>query len=148
MDNQKPKEIIVNDTSDSHRNVVPDSEERVEMDTYDRGIVPAETAARKEREGELYKTHPTEVREQNYPTDDQTDNESIHTTDGYTVDREGLLNNYAIEPEMYYEVPGDARKQNAEQQAQRTQELEAVNQSSSGRLTEEGDQRDRGPGIV
>jgi len=34
----------------------------------------------------------------------------VHTEGGYTVDKEGLLNNYAVEPEMYYETPGDARK--------------------------------------
>src|SRR5689334_22237444 len=91
-----------------------DSSERAERDQYDRGIVPAETGARKEREGELYKTLPTEEREASARTDDQTDSGSIRTTDGYTVDNEGLLNNYAVEPEMYYEVPGDARQEVSE----------------------------------
>ena len=36
-----------------------DSSERAKIDQYDRHIIPAETAARKEREGELYKTLPT-----------------------------------------------------------------------------------------
>jgi hypothetical protein len=125
-----------------------DSSERAEVDTYDRGIVPAETAARKEREGDLYKTLPTEKREAGAPTDDQTDTESIHTTDGYTVDKEGLLNNYAVEPEMYYEVPGDARQEAAEDTAQRMEELREVNEDKEGELTEEGDKRGRGPGIV
>ena len=53
---------------------------------YDRVITSAETAARMEREGKNFK-QPSEP--------------------GQTVDREGLANNYAIEPEMYYEVPGD-----------------------------------------
>jgi hypothetical protein len=125
-----------------------DSSERAKVDTYDRGIVPAETAARKEREGDLYKTVPTEQREADASTDDQTDSQSIHTTDGYTVDKEGLLNNYAVEPEMYYEVPGDARQEKAEDQAQRIDELEDVNEDKEGELTEEGDRRGRGPGIV
>ncbi|MBD2033720.1 hypothetical protein H6F86_02220 [Phormidium sp. FACHB-592] len=77
-----------------------DTSARVEEDSYDRGIIPAETAARKEREGENFKTHPTE-----------DNSESVHTEGGYTVDKEGLLNNYAVEPEMYYETPGDARKE-------------------------------------
>lgn len=76
-----------------------DTSDRVESDVYDRGIVPAETAARKEREGADYKTHPTE-----------NDSDSVQTDGGYTVDKEGLLNNYAVEPEMYYETPGDARQ--------------------------------------
>ncbi|BBD58668.1 hypothetical protein NIES2109_14460 [Nostoc sp. HK-01] len=125
-----------------------DSSERAEVDTYDRGIIPAETAARKKREGELYKTLPTEEREADAPTDDQTDAESIHTTDGYTVDKEGLLNNYAIEPEMYYEVPGDARQEVVEDTAQRVEELQEVKEDKEGELTERGDERGRGPGIV
>ncbi len=61
---------------------------------YDRHIVPAETAARQEREGEDFQQMP--------------ENESDFDTEGgMTVDQEGLLNNYAIEPEMYVEVPGD-----------------------------------------
>ncbi len=56
------------------------SSERVEKDQYDRGITPAETSARKEREGEGYKNTP----------DPESD---LDTTGGYTVDREGLLNN-------------------------------------------------------
>ncbi|MCL6753776.1 hypothetical protein KBT16_23495 [Nostoc sp. CCCryo 231-06] len=125
-----------------------DSSDRAEVDTYDRGIIPAETAARMEREGNLYKTLPTEEREADAPTDDQTDPDSIRTTDGYTVDKEGLLNNYAVEPEMYYEEPGDARKQAAADAAQRVQELGEVNQDEEGKLTEKGDTRGRGPGII
>ncbi|MEH2001274.1 MAG: hypothetical protein V7L00_21415 [Nostoc sp.] len=125
-----------------------DSSDRTETDTYDRGIIPAETAARMEREGNLYKTIPTEEREADAPTDDQTDPGSIRTTDGYTVDQEGLLNNYAVEPEMYYEEPGDARKQAAEEKAQRVEELGEVNQDEEGKLTEKGDSRGRGPGII
>jgi hypothetical protein len=69
------------------------------VDSYDLHIVPAETAARKEREGENYKQLPTD--------DEDKDKDSIDTTGGFTMDKEGLVNNYAIEPEMYVEVPGD-----------------------------------------
>ncbi|ARV60935.1 hypothetical protein BZZ01_22010 [Nostocales cyanobacterium HT-58-2] len=126
-----------------------DSSDRVAEDNYDRGITPAETAARREREGELYKTLPTEEREASAPTDDQTHvGQSIRTTDGYTVDKEGLLNNYAVEPEMYYEVPGDARQAAAEDTAHRIEELKEVNEDKEGQLTMEDDKRGRGPGIV
>jgi hypothetical protein len=125
-----------------------DSSDRVESDVYDRGIIPAETAARKEREGDLYKTVPTEEREASAPTDDQTDSESIRTTDGYTVDKEGLLNNYAVEPEMYYEVPGDAKQSKAQDTANRVEELIEANEDKEGELTDKGDTRGRGPGIV
>jgi len=129
-------------------NKAVDSSDRAEVDTYDRGIIPAETAARMEREGDKYKTLPTEEKEASAPTDDQTDSESIRTTDGYTVDKEGLSNNYAVEPEMYYETPGDARKQAAEDKAQRIEELGEINQDEEGKLTEKGDKRGRGPGII
>jgi hypothetical protein len=109
-----------------------------EIDTYDRGIVPAETAARKEREGANFKQKPPE---------DSPD--SIDTTAGYTVDKEGLLNNYAVEPEMYYEVPGDARAQEEAEEAQRAQELAEVNDTDeTGKLTEDGDRRGKGTGVI
>lgn len=134
--------------NETKKNTVADSSDRVEVDTYDRGIVPAETAARKEREGEQFKTHPTEEREASAATDDQTASESIHTTDGYTVDKEGLVNNYAIEPEMYYEVPGDAKQAEEADKAARTAEIAEVKDGSEGELTMEKDDRGRGPGIV
>ncbi|MBK1987817.1 hypothetical protein A0J48_009745 [Sphaerospermopsis aphanizomenoides BCCUSP55] len=125
-----------------------DSAHRVEADTYDRGIIPAETAARMAREGEHYKQLPTEENLSNAPTDDQTNVESIRTTDGYTVDKEGLLNNYPVEPEMYYEVPGDAQEEMAEETAERLQELREVNEDKEGELTEKRDSRGKGPGII
>ncbi|MEB3309126.1 MAG: hypothetical protein VKJ02_02745 [Snowella sp.] len=63
-------------------------------DTYDPHIIPAETAARKEREGSDYK-HPSHLVEESA---------TLHTDTGYTVDKEGLTNNYAVEPEMYVET--------------------------------------------
>nr|WP_238718371.1 hypothetical protein [Petrachloros mirabilis] len=66
-----------------------------ESANYDRNIVSAETAARQEREGEEFKQTP------------ESNDDSMDTTGGFTVDREGLTNNYAIEPEMYVEEPGD-----------------------------------------
>jgi len=125
-----------------------DSSERVADNNYDRGITPAETAARKEREGTRFKTTPTEEREASASTNDQTHTDSTRTTDGYTVDKEGLLNNYAVEPEMYYEVPGDARKQAEEDKAQRTKELTEANEDKQGELTTDEDNRGRGPGII
>lgn len=139
---------MANKETDKGRQVVPDSSDRVSFDSYDPHIIPAETAARKEREGNLFKTHPTEEREASAATDDQTDSGSIHTTEGYTVDKEGLINNYAIEPEMYYEVPGDAKEQAEDADRQRAAEYHDINQDESGKLTMENDQRGRGTGII
>jgi hypothetical protein len=63
----------------------------IDKDGYDAHIIPAETAARKEREGDDYKKIP-----------------EGNIEGGAAIDNEGLLNNYAVEPEMYYENPGDA----------------------------------------
>ncbi len=130
-------------------NKAADTSERAERDQYDRGIIPAEVAARKEREGEFYKQVPTEEREASAPTDDQTSSDSIRTTDGYTVDNEGLINNYAVEPEMYYEVPGDARAQaEADKQARIAQLQEINDEDESGNLTMDDDKRGKGTGAV
>lgn len=111
---------------------------RVNSDTYDRGIVPAETAARIEREGEDYKHTP-----------DSEGGEHIDTAGGYTVDREGLLNNYAIEPEMYYEEPGDARQEIEADTDARAEELHDIDDNDeTGLLTEKQDSRGKGSGII
>lgn len=97
------------------------NQNEVSIDTYDLHIVPAETAARKEREGKNYKQVPGQLDE---------GSESINTTDGYTVDGEGLVNNYATEPEMYYEVPGDMQEQtDSDEAAKRAAMLEEQNRT-------------------
>jgi len=73
---------------------------------YDRGITSAETAARIEREGGDFKDA---------------------TSEGQTVDREGLANNYAVEPEMYYEEPGDREEVKEAEEAERAAEIKDVN---------------------
>ena len=73
---------------------------------YDRVITSAETAARMEREDSDFK---------------QT------SEAGQTVDREGLANNYAVEPEMYYEEPGDRQEIKEAEKAERAQELKDIN---------------------
>ncbi|MDJ0633054.1 MAG: hypothetical protein QNJ34_07675 [Xenococcaceae cyanobacterium MO_188.B29] len=81
---------------------------------YDRAITSAETAARMEREGENFKKTPEKEGD-------------MDTTAGYTVDREGLSNNYAIEPEMYYEEPGDRQEIKEAEKQQRAEELKDIN---------------------
>lgn len=53
------------------------------------------------------------------------------------MDREGLMNNYAIEPEMYVEVPGDLREKQEAEAAERLEELKEVNREGG-----------KGPGII
>ena len=106
--------------------------------TADRGIVPAEVAARMDREGDDYRK----------TADEQAGAESLDVTAGATVDQEGLANNYAVEPEMYYETPGDMREQEEAEEAARSQEIAEANEDKQGDLTMEGDRRGRGPGVV
>jgi hypothetical protein len=110
---------------------------RLERDSDDRAIIPAETAARIEREGEDYKVVP------------EQDASGFDTSAGTTVDGEGLTNNYAIEPEMYYEVPGDRSQMIEEEEEARRQELHEINETDEdGKLTLEADRRGRGVGII
>jgi hypothetical protein len=69
-----------------------------DRDTYDANIIPAETAARKEREGADYKKIP-----------------EGNIEGGAAIDNEGLLNNYAVQPKMYYEHPGDVETESEEE---------------------------------
>ena len=112
--------------------------EELANSTADRGIIPAEVAARMDREGSDFKD----------TADEQADPESVDVTGGATVDQEGLANNYAIEPEMYFDEPGDAAQEEAQAKADRAEELAEVNQDSEGKLTNEHDTRGRGPGII
>ncbi len=73
------------------------SPHNVENESYDAHLVPPEITARKEREGSEYKKLPHEI-----DSDDD-----VNASGGHTMDSEGLANNYAVEPEMYYEEPGD-----------------------------------------
>jgi len=114
------------------------SNPRAESDNYDPNIIPAETAARKEREGGLYKQ-----------VNDEEAGESIDTTGGATVDREGLANNYPIEPEMYVNEPGDLREEEEAEKARRKAEMHEINQTDeSGKVTTKSDERSKGVGRV
>ncbi|AFZ36474.1 hypothetical protein Sta7437_2955 [Stanieria cyanosphaera PCC 7437] len=97
-------------------------------DNYDRIITPAETAARVEREKENFKQLPEQEGD-------------LDTTAGYTIDREGLANNYAIEPEMYVEEPGDLREKEEALKQERAEELEEINKPDN-------QQQEKGQGII
>lgn len=100
--NNQPKKEVISmkvvtnpDGTESYKSNTPDS--------YDAHITPAETAARKEREGNDFKH-----------LDKQTEgSEQIDTAGGAVVDKEGLLNNFAVEPEMYYEKRGDIPREDS-----------------------------------
>lgn len=114
---------------------------------YDPHITPSETGARMDREGKAYKHIPNEEDEQR--ENPQVHPDSVHTTDGYTTDKEGLVDNFAVEPEMYYEEPGDLKEKEQQKAAARAQELEDVNENDEeGKLTMDKDTRGKGPGVI
>jgi hypothetical protein len=105
---------------------------------YDAHIIPAESAARQHREGKHF----------GHTSHEEAEGELSQATAGYTVDREGLLNNYAIEPEMYVNVPGDLREQAAREKAEHTHEMQELSEEEDGKLTTEHDWRHKGPGLI
>ena len=98
---------------------------------YDAHIIPAESVARQHREGKNF-GHTSHV---------EADGELSEATEGYTVDQEGLLNNYAIEPEMYVDVPGDREEQAAQEKAEYAHQLQELSEDEDGKLTTEHDWR-------
>lgn len=109
-----------------------------QSDSFDGNIIPAETAARIEREGEDYKTTPVKNPE-----------DGLDTTGGYTTSNEGLTNNYAVEPEMYYEERGDMAEKEAALKAERANTLREINETDQERLMNgTGDDRPKGVGMI
>lgn len=103
---------------------------------YDPNIVPSDVASRMEREGENFKKTPDGEEENN-------------TASGYTVDTEGRMNNFAIEPEMYIEEPGDLRQKEEAKKAERAETVKEVNQTDEeGKLKMSEDNRGKGTGII
>lgn len=105
---------------------------------YDAHLIPAESVARQHREGKNF-GHISHV---------EASGELSEVAEGYTVDKEGLFNNYAIEPEMYINVPGDLREQTAQEKAEHAHEIEELSEDEDGKLTTEHDWRHKGPGLI
>ncbi len=117
----------------------PTSDDNQNISHYDPHIIPAETVAREAREGEDFG---------HVDHDNPADTEHLHNRDGYSVDQEGLINNYAIEPEVYINEPGDLREKEEELKAQRRRELQELSEDEDGKLTMEHDWRHKGPGLI
>ncbi len=106
---------------------------------YDPHIMPPEIKARAAREGEKFG---------HVEHDLPGDTEHLHNRDGYTVDEEGLINNYAVEPEMYINEPGDLKETQKQLRMQRLHELQELSEDEEGKLTVEHDWRHKGPGMI
>ncbi|MGD1903106.1 MAG: photosystem II assembly protein Psb35 [Geitlerinemataceae cyanobacterium] len=114
----------------------PKPKDELETDGYDRFMISAETAERQAREGQSFGSTPES--EGNF-----------NTTNGYTVDREGLANNHAIVPEIYAEVPGDMRERNqAVEEARANKRREVQQTDEDGELTVHADTRGKGVGVI
>ena len=106
---------------------------------YDPHIIPAESVARAVREGKQFG---------HVDRDAPGDKEHLHNRDGYTIDQEGLVNNYAVETEAYISEPGDLREKELELKAKRRRELQELSEDEKGKLTMEHDWRHKGPGLI
>jgi len=115
------------------------SDSNAKIPHYDRHIIPGESIARAAREGKHFG---------HVEHDDPADKEHIHIRDGYTIDQEGLINNYAVETEAYIKEPGDLREKEQELKAQRRRELQELSEDEEGKLTIEHDWRHKGPGLI
>jgi len=49
---------------------------------------------------------------------------------------------------MYIEVPGDLRKQTAQEAAERAHEMQELSEDEDGKLTTQHDWRHKGPGLI
>lgn len=74
--------------------------------------------------------------------------ETPNLKSGYTVDPEGRLNIYPIEPEMYINEPGDLKEKLEEEKEQRRHELAELQEDETWKLTMEHDFRHKGPGLL
>jgi hypothetical protein len=105
---------------------------------YDPHLVPAETAAREKREGKQF----------GHVDHDPKNPEHVHTRDGYTVDQEGLINNYAVEPPMYINEPGDLDEVKKTEANRQATDRHALSEDEEGKLTMDHDWRHKGPGLI
>lgn len=68
------------------------------------GVQMAQTTAVNPPDAIIPSNAPTELSEhQVEAVEEQEEGTHIHTTDGFVIDEAGLLNNFAVEPPMYYE---------------------------------------------
>ncbi|NJM97578.1 MAG: hypothetical protein HC800_10830 [Phormidesmis sp. RL_2_1] len=118
----------------------PNPEQTQEIPShYDAHLIPAETAAREAREG----SHFGHVEH-----DQADDTEHIHTRDGYTIDQEGLINNYAVEAPMYVNEPGDLAAAEAALAKQKAADREALAKDDEGNLSAKINWHHKGPGMI
>ena len=68
------------------------------------GVQTAQTTAVNPPDAEIPANTPTELSKKQVKAEaEQEEGTGISTTDGYTIDEAGQLNNFAIEPPMYVE---------------------------------------------
>ncbi len=117
----------------------PQSDSTPMISHYDPHIIPPESVARAAREGKHFG---------HIYHKETGDGECSHMLDGYTIDQEGLINNYPIEPEIYINEPGDLREQEQQRRDRRLHELLELSEDEDGKLTMEHDWRHKGPGLI
>ena len=105
---------------------------------YDPHLIPPESVARAKREGDEF----------GHVNKDPSDTEQLHTRSGYTVDQEGLINNYAVEPKMYINEPGDLDEEQGFVAYQKAANFKSLTQNEKGEVAKTRDWNNRGPGVI
>ena len=68
------------------------------------GVQTAQTTAVNPPDAKIPANTDTELNEEQiHEMEEQEEGTGVHTTDGYTVDESGRMDNYPVEPEMYVE---------------------------------------------
>lgn len=67
------------------------------------GVQTAQTTAVNPPDAEIPSNAPTEESKHQVKAEAAQEEGTMPTTDGYTIDEAGLLNNFAVEPPMYVE---------------------------------------------
>lgn len=106
---------------------------------YDPHLIPSETAAREAREGDRFG---------HVEHDNPEEKEHIHTRDGYTMDQEGLINNYAVEPPMYVNQPGDLAEEEAAAAKMRAADRKSLGKDAEGHASSKNNWQHKGPGMI
>ena len=119
--------------------MLPNDTATEQLSHYDPHLIPSETVARQAREGEDFG---------HVDHDNPQDTEHIHTRDGYTVDQEGLINNYAVEPPMYVNKPGDLAEAEATAAKIRAADRKALSKDEDGNMSPKINWKHKGPGVI
>jgi len=97
--NNEPNQVLPDDPSEAEPGRGAPGDNHI-------GVQTAQTTAVNAPDAIIPSNAPTELSEHQveaFEEQEEEEGEGFTTTDGYVIDEAGLLNNFAVEPPMYYE---------------------------------------------